>query len=412
MNLIALALLTSATPAPVVTFGQLADRCIQVHTAATTGSFMVDFSSVGTEQNRTGTYDVSYRRSDRLRYRARMEPTAKSGAIDQSFILIGPTLYGVDHITAQMLQRKVGTKGSLPERFQSALALDEPIRVAVDSVGLGLFLSPMRELRQWSISTKGDRHEATAPTPNGRFDVVFSKSTGRLVSVAIRSGAAGLRWTYRNWRSSPGAFTAPSGLRKVTEFYESPPQPKSSDRATRELLTAVFGAYARLRHVAYKVSDASGVTQVWFSDGAARQVTARGEWSWSKSMFRMLPKGGNPSTLKPAKLTNVETDTNRTGLGIEPMLHRLLQGRNPLATMWKADLQTKIVGQVKVGSLQTTILELKSPGIRITAMIRRDKNLIHSLTTENLDRTGRVINVSERRFEYTSVGRPLPSLGR
>lgn len=405
-----LALGFAAVLAPV-TFGELADRCISVHKKANAGAFMVDFSSTGTEQNRSGTYEVAYLRPDKLRFRVRMQQTAKTGPIDQSFILVGPTLYGVDHNSAQMLQRKVQAKGSLPERFQSAIALDEPIRVAVDATGLELFLSPMRELRRWQISLAGDTYQAIAPTPSGRFELGFSKSSGRLVSVAIRSGAAGLRWTYKGWKANPGSFKIPSGLRKVNEFYETPPLPKAADRASKELLQSVFNAYARLRHVAYKVTDGTDTISVWLSDGSARQINARGEWSWQKGTFRIAPKGAAP-TSKKAKLTEVENTAGRYGMNIEPMLQRFLQGRNPLSTMWKPDLTAKIVGQVNVGTMKCTILELKSRGIRINAMIRRDTNLIHSLSTESLDRSGNVINASERRFTYSSVGRPLPSLGR
>ena len=90
MTMLSLGILVVAAPA--VTFEQLADRCLTVHKRATSGAFSVAFSSTGTEQNRSGTYEVGYRRSDRLRYRARMVPTAKSGPVDQSFVLNGGTL--------------------------------------------------------------------------------------------------------------------------------------------------------------------------------------------------------------------------------------------------------------------------------------------------------------------------------
>lgn len=392
-------------------FDALADRCIEVHRKSTAGAFSVSFSSTGTDQDRTGSYEVAYRRPDRLRYRAKMVPTPKSGSLDQSFILIGPNLYGVDHHSAQMLQRKVATKGSLPERFQSALALDEPIRVAVDPTGLSLFLSPLRELRAWHIETKGDRYDAAAATPNGTFQVSFSKSSGRLASVAIRSGSAGMRWSYTNWRSSPGTFTPPTGLRKVSEFYEAPALPKTADARTRELVTAVMGAYARLRHVSYRVIDNSGSTQVWLSDGAARQVTEAGEWSWQGGTLRIAPRGSGVQAVR-GKLKEVEDRTSKFGMPIEPMLHRFLQGRNPLATVWKQDLQARIVGNVNVGAMRGTIIELKSPGIRITAIVRGDNRLLHSITTDSLDGRGGVVTSSERRFEYRSVGKPLPTLGR
>lgn len=393
--------------APAVTFDQLADRCLAVHKRATSGAFSVAFSSTGTEQNRSGTYEVGYRRSDRLRYRARMVPTAKSGPVDQSFVLNGSTLYGIDHLTHQMLQRKVVAKGTLTERFQSAIALDEPIRIAADSVGLDLFLSPLRELRGWKITERGDNRQAIATTPTGRFEITFSKSTGRLASVAIRSGAAGLRWTYSKWSSSPGSFAVPTNYRRVNEFYESPPYPKAADSATNNLLNATFAAHGRLRYANYRVTDGSGVTQVWLNDGAARQINARGEWKWSGGTLRYTKRGSAPQSRK-AKLREVETTLAQQGLEIEPMLHRWLQGRNPLSMMWKPDLQARVRGEITVGKMRGSILELRSSGIRITAIIRRDSYLIHSLTTENLDRAGNVVASSERRFEYLSVGKPLP----
>lgn len=405
MSMISLGLLALAAPA--MTFDQLADRCLAVHKRATAGAFSVAFSSTGTEQNRSGTYEVGYRRPDRLRYRARMAPTAKSGPVDQSFILVGSSLYGIDHLTNQMLQRKVTAKGTLTERFQSAIALDEPIRIAADSVGLELFLSPLRELRGWKITERGDNREAVAQTPSGRFEVTFSKATGRLSAVAIRSGAAGLRWAYSNWKSAPGSFTVPTTYRRVNEFYELPPYPKASDVATSNLLNATFAAHGRLRYANYRVTDASGVTTVWLNDGAARQVDARGQWTWSGGTLRYAKRGSSPQTRK-AKLRDVETTLAQQGLEIEPMLHRWLQGRNPLSTMWKADLQARVRGELTVGKMRGTILELRAPGIRITAIIRRDTNLIHSLTTENLDSASKVVASFERRFEYLSVGKPLP----
>lgn len=409
MSVISLVAVLALAPAP--TFNQLADRCIAVHKAANQGAFAVTFSSTGTDNNRSGTYDVAYRRPDRLRFRARMAPTAKVGPVDQTFMLIGPTFYGIDHNTASMLQRKAAATGTLTERFQSALTLDEPIRIAADAVGLELFFSPMRELTGWKITERSDRQEAVALTPTGRFEVVFSKSTGRLTSVAIRSGAAGLRWSYSGWKANPGSFSAPTGLRKVTEFYEPPALPTATDNPTRDLLAATFNAYGRLRHVAYQVMDDGRPTQVWLSDGAARQVTERGEWMWKAGSLRIAPKGSGPQTLA-AKLADAENRVNQMGMPLEPMLKRLIRGQNPLHAMWKPDLKARIVGQVSSGTMRGTLLELHSPGIRINAIIDRSTYLIQSLTTESLDGNGKVVTSSERRFQYRSVGKPLPTLGR
>ncbi len=409
MSVISLVAVLTLAPAP--TFNQLADRCIRVHKAASQGAFAVTFSSTGTDNNRSGTYEVAYRRPDRLRFRARMVPTSKVGPVDQTFMLLGPAFYGIDHNAASMLQRKAVASGTLTERFQSALTLDEPIRIAADAVGLELFLSPMRELTGWKITERGDRQEAIALTPTGRFEVVFSKSSGRLTSVAIRSGAAGLRWAYSNWKSNPGSFNAPTGLRKVTEFFEPPPLPTAADNPTRDLLAATFGAYGRLRHVAYRVLDGDQATNVWVSDGAARQVTARGEWMWKAGNLRLAPKGTGAQTVK-AKLADAETRVTQMGMAPEPMLKRFLRGQNPLHAMWKSDLKARIAGQVNVGQMQGTILELTAQGIRITAIIDRRTSLIQSLTTDSLDRAGKVVTSSERRFTYVSVGKPLPTLGR
>lgn len=409
MSVTSLLVLVALAPAP--TFGQLADRCVKVHKAANQGAFVVSFSSTGTDNNRSGVYEVAYRRPDRLRFRAKMVPTAKVGPVDQSFMLLGGALYGVDHNTASMLQRKAVAKGTLTERFQSALTLDEPIRVAADAVGLELFLGPMRELTGWKVTERGDRQEAVALTPTGKFEIVFSKSSGRLSSVAIRSGAAGLRWVYSGWKANPGAFAVPTGLRKVTEFYEPPPLPTAADNPTRDLLSATFGAYGRLRHVAYRVVDGNDATNVWLSDGAARQLTSRGEWTYRAGSLRLAPNGSGAQTIK-AKLADAETRATQLGMPPEPMLKRFLRGQNPLHAMWKPDLKARIAGQVNVGTMRGTVLELSAQGICITAIIDRSTNLIQSLTTESLDRSGKVVASSNRRFTYRSVGKPLPTLGR
>lgn len=132
---------------------------------------------------------------------------------------------------------------------------------------------------------------------------------------------------------------------------------------------------------------------------------------WKAGNLRLAPKGTGAQTVK-AKLADAETRVTQMGMAPEPMLKRFLRGQNPLHAMWKSDLKARIAGQVNVGQMQGAILELTAQGIRITAIIDRRTNLIQTLTTDSLDRSGKVVTSSERRFTYVSVGKPLPTLGR
>lgn len=382
----------------------LFDRAIQLIRKADRGSFSVKFDSRQNEIRKSGSYEVSYVRPEALKVRSLIDRA------DRTFTLVGKDVYGVDAKAREYLVAKAGTKGSASDRMGVVVPVDEPIRILVDP-GVGQnFLGTFKEMNGW-------RQLRTSPPllelkeASGSFAIGFDGS-GRLASVRVEGPAGVLAWSYR-YGGAPRAirFAKPSGFKKVAQFYDVPPEraPKYADAPARAAVEACLRAYSRLRDVSIVVDDGTAITEMWLSAGKARQRTAVGEWAWDGKTLRIIQKADRMFRQGAAKLRTVDLAVGKCGMAIDSLLRKLVRKENPITAMLDGDLTGRTVGQIGSGSVRCDIVEFRSPGFRMTLTIRRDNGLLLASASENLDRRGKVVSRSERRFDYRSIGKPIPA---
>ncbi len=380
----------------------LFDRAIQLIRRADRGSFSVKFDSRQNEIRKSGAYEVAYVRPDALRIRSLIDRT------DRTFTLVGKDVFGVDSKAHEYLVAKAGTKGSVSDRMGLVVPVDEPIRILVDP-GVGqTFLGAFKGMDGWR------QVRATPPLlelkeSTGAFAIGFD-GTGRLASVRVEGPAGVLAWSYR-YGGAPKAirFVKPSGFKKVDQFYDVPPEraPKYQDAAARTAVEACLRAYSRLRDASIVIDDGSAQTEMWLSAGKVRQRSAAGDWAWDGKTLSVVQKTDRTFRQGPAKLRAVDLAVGKCGMPMDPLLRKLVRKENPITAMLDGDLTGHTVGQIGSGALRCDVIEFRSSGIRMTLTIRRDNGLLLASASENLDRRGKVVSRSERRFDYRSIGKPI-----
>lgn len=381
----------------------LFDRAIQLIQRADRGSFSVKFDSRQNEIRKSGSYEVSYVRPGALRIRSIIDRA------DRTFTLVGKDVFGVDAKAREYLVAKAGTKGSASDRMGLVVPVDEPIRILVDP-GVGRnFLGAFKDMSGWrQVRPSPPLLELKEAT--GSFGIGFDGS-GRLASVRVEGPAGVLAWSYR-YGGAPSAirFAKPSGFKKVAQFYDVPPEraPKYADAAARTAVEACLRAYSRLRDASIVVDDGAAITEIWLSGGRARQRTAVGEWAWDGKTLRLIQKADRMFRQGAAKLRAVDLAVGKCGMPMDPLLRKLVRKENPITGMLDGDLTGHTVGQIGSGSVRCDVVEFRSSGIRMTLTIRRDNGLLLASASENLDRRGKVVSRSERRFDYRSIGKPIP----
>ena len=382
------------------------DRAIQHITSSAKGAFTTEFRSTQNAVKKSGTYEVTYARPDRLKVRAKVEG-------DRTYTLIGAKLYAVDHKAREYLAIIAGKTGSAAQRMSAVVAVDEPVRILVDA-GVGKnFLTTFREIQLWRADKSSSGTTLFAKDPSGGYTIGFD-TVGRLSMVRVESKAGWLEWSYR-YGSTPGpiAFGVPRGFKKVDQFIDTDTtdrgKPKFSDATAKQIFDGTLRAYSRLSSVAYTVTDGRGATSVWVSGKSAKQRTAVGEWVWRDGVLTVVQHRQKTVRSGKAVWRTVDGTVGKLGQRVDPILSRLERKESPILTMLGADMKGKAVGTLKVSGVTCDVLEFRTAGLRLTLTIRRDNRLLHAASTENFDSSGKVMGRSERRYTYTSWNRSIPN---
>ncbi len=377
------------------------DRAIAIIDKQRIGSFVAEFRSLQGKDKKSGVYEVGYIRPDQLRLRAKVANS------DRTYWIMKDSLFAVDHKDKEWLLTASKPVGNALQRMSAIVPVDEPVRILVDP-GVGKnFLSTFREIRTWTRSG----NLWSAKDGRGKFTIGFDNK-GRFSSFRVDSPAGWLSWSYRY--PAPGTkleYPSTAGYRKVDAFFDAGTptygQPKYQDSKSKAVLDRSIREYNRLTMVAYKVTDDSGVTDVWLNGRSARQRNAKGDWAWDQGKFTLKQGGRLVTSGQKMSWREVDEAVGKAGCPLDPFLAKLGRKENPLTGLLGPDLRGRHVGGLGFGGVMCDVVEFNGPRVRITMTIRRDNALLHAVSTENLDSKAKVLARSEKRYAYSSWGKPV-----
>lgn len=376
------------------------DRAIAWVSSTTKGAFTTSFRSDQNGVKKVGSYAVEFIRPDRMRVHARVEG-------DRTFTLVGKKLYASDARAREYVATAGGNTGSVAQRMAAVVPVDEPVRIVVDPSAGKNFLATFKEIKAWKVSDTTAGVELKVEEPNGGFVLGFDRG-GRISRVRVESKAGWLEWSYA-YREAPKSisFTAPRGFSKVSQLVDTNVSdrglPKFGDSSARRVVEAAMRAYSRVPSLAYSVSESSGSTRVWLKGNSIRQRTAKGEWTWHKGVLSVVYPVDRTFRTGKATWRIADETVGRLGLRVDPLLGRLARKENPILGLLSGDMKGKTVGTMKAGGVLCDVVEFTTPTLRLTLTVRRDTRLLHASSADTLDRQGRTVGHSERRYEYGST---------
>lgn len=190
-------------------------------------------------------------------------------------------------------------------------------------------------------------------------------------------------------------------LMAQTRPTDRPVEPVYASAEAKRLATRSQYAYQRLKFVSYDYVGSAGTARVWWSPQAMRQTSGASDWSYRNGILTIHVRGGWYSG-KSSKST-VSFKLAKARITVEPMLLKLLTGRNPAAELFSVDKTIRAVGKGKIDGQATRMLEASNKLLRVAVTLREADGLISGTVQSSLDVRGRVVTTSQQRYTYRSV---------
>ncbi|MFI5385304.1 MAG: hypothetical protein ACHQ50_04200 [Fimbriimonadales bacterium] len=330
------------------------------------------------------------------------------------FWVDGPRFVAYDPVANEMVVRRAPTSGPIVNRVANAIGgLDDPLSAQLSPDSMASFLAPFRSLQGWSTVTKGGMVVLTRPGAlNGKktlSEFTFSASSKLLTKALLIGPTSRLQWVF-NYGAPPKrlSFSPPAGAKRVQALSEHI-QINASDAKARNLVDRSLRAYARLNAIAYSVTGPDGPSDNWMNGSSFRQRQSRLEWSYHRGILILkdFSKGQvYRGACRPGAILNYLKILKSP---MDPVLQALLGHRNPIRGWFLPGMTVSSRGSVSLGSVTCDAVELRSPRLDVSLLIRGDNHLVASATSRVKDPSGGVVAKSEREFKYWSVNRTLPA---
>jgi hypothetical protein len=328
------------------------------------------------------------------------------------FWLNGSKFVAYDPAAKEMAIRRSGLKGPVVNRLANAVGgIEDPVSVQLAPDSMAAFLSPFKLVQGWTSKVKGEDIVLTRPgKQSGKptlTEFQFSRSTKLLTRALLVGPTSKLQWVFQYGPKPESlSFNPAPGTKVVVSLTEHTPINASSAKA-QKIVEDSLRTYGRLTSLSFSVVGTTGSSTDWMAKGAYRERQPSIEWSYRDNVLtiRDLKKGRSyRGKCKPSAILSFLKLLRRP---MDPVLQALILHRNPIGNWFMKDMTVVDRGNVKIGNVVADAVELRSPKLEISLLIRRDNHLIATVSSRTKDSSGQVISESNRRFTYWSVNQPL-----
>ncbi len=186
-----------------------------------------------------------------------------------------------------------------------------------------------------------------------------------------------------------------------------PAPPVYANAATRSLVNACRKAFANLKSARFSIVTSGETKRYTYSAGRMSGAQRTVQWVYDNRRFTVSTgKGLFAGKVGPYSVNSWLT---RAGISPEVVPIQLIAKKNPLDTLVAPGSRVRKIGVMTVNGAMSDLVEIKSPGLRVSIAIRRDNHLFASLLAQNVDSKNRVLFSSTRALSWSAVNAPVPA---
>lgn len=297
-------------------------------------------------------------------------------------------------------------RADLATNVEAQIALDGFLLALIEPSRMRGLLTGLKQAKPWSSSTTGTGVAYRHQGPNG-FVVLRVDRSHRVVGLELGGDSRTIAWvvSYGGAPKSIRLALPPTATRAGKVADTGPPD--FGDAKARSVLNRAMVAQDRLTRAQIRATGDDGAVTIWLRDGWYRERQRTIEWTYVKGILTIVDRGRQQWFRGKVSKLGIADALGKLGTRMEPLVWSMLQGRNPLQSIFTPSFRVVVQGNVTIDGRRTTILAGTAARNRITAAVR-DDGLLTSLTNTNLDDRGRAVAVSERRFAYSELGKAMP----
>ena len=387
---------------PLLTPAQTFARLEKAHAAWTRGGASITVSSTVQGATKRATYRLDLDGSGGASLHLRTPAREGMVATDQSFLLRGDRVIGIDYSAEESLRRSVSSRGAVGTRFASVLGgLEDAVGFLASPEVRTRYLRPLERLSGWKIVSQGlERRTAKGHS----FSRLSLDGTGRLKNFHLELPGSKLDWTFTYGAYRP--TTVPPGFQRVESFTLRPLPPRYADAAAKRAGERAFRAASRIKNGIVRIDDQA---TVWVAGSRIRYE--RQDVGFAYDGRTLTVRTAN-AAYQGRSGRNGALDRVATLLGsVDPVVRTLLV-RTPLyGELFSPGTRIRLVGTMASGGQPCDVLAIENRAFKATMFARRSDGLPASVEAEPLDGRGRPVGRNVRTLAWSSVGSPLsPSL--
>lgn len=353
------------------------------------------------------TYELAYQYPDRL-----LMTRLEAGKPDLLFWLDNKTFVGYDPQSNEKVVRAAPPQGPIVNRLANMLGgLQDVVAAQLSPDTMEAFIHPFRDLSGWSMSRSGDAlslvRAGKISTGATKTRLTFSASSGLMTEALLQGPGSRLLWSYR-YHATPRAvgYSIPSSAKSVRALFEHI-DIKGADPKARGILDSALKAYAQVSNIAFTIDGTDRKSSIWVGASSFRERQPKLDWVYTRGVLSIQTFWDGKVYRGACKPNAIASYLRVLKQPMEPMLQAFIVQRNPLNAWLHPSLKIRAKGTVKLGSVVADAVEMASPYLSISLLIRRDTHLIANVASRSLDGKGGLVGESTRAFTYTSVGKPL-----
>jgi hypothetical protein len=396
-------LFLAVTPVSTIAFDQIA----RAHASLGAAILTATASSSGQAPALTAKYSLSYRWPSELNIRS-LDP--KSGKLLRQRVIEPSRTVEYD----PALMQYIASERPSGESLGATLAnldkdLDDLLLAFTAPEGMDVWLTDLVKLYPWKLSLRDARRSLAFKKDDHRISIEFDSKGSLVRKVDITTGGQRLVWTI-DYAPSVGvvAFRPPAGATSVPVFDREMRPPRYADAEARTVAERMFRAYDSLRAIGFDVQRDSGKTRVQVAGKIVRQDDAVATWAYDGKRLTYLDKKSGRWYTGDLRFTEVVNAVGDLGTRVDPTARLLLSGFNPYRKRLGDGSVVKVVGTVRVGKEDVTILECESDNALVTLFVRKD-GLVAGSSTRAKRATGDPDETVDLRYTYFELPKDAAS---
>lgn len=335
------------------------------------------------------------------------EPTQNGvAASKRRYILKGGDFLAYDFNSKESIHRKIDARGTIADRLASAIGpYDDSLKMIVDPARMASFFADLGRNRDWKVTTQR-RTKTLSRRAAGSFMVLaFDAQTRQLVQVQFGSSTDSVACRYAYTKTGLALnFATPPGTREVAAFFSAPSLPRFKSKDAETALVASMQAYRRLKAGRVVIEEGGRETTITFGGNRYMQVGPGFSWAYEGKSLTIFDARKNVVMRGPSSRNRVLTTVAAAGGVVDPFAKMLLAQAPPFADLFTPTMTVSTGGSIEMGPKKYLVLRAEQPRLRMSMLVRKDTQLIESVTSDVVDDRGTVISTTTRRFRYESIG--------